>query len=150
MFDELNKAFAPPFIEAIGKSTEALIDGIQNLKSNREECFQLVERIHQVVYAIINLHIKSEIVGSPPPLIADHTERFVETLQKICTFLGAHQKGNRIKQFFRQSEMNALLKDCHSGLDQAMEVFKVYALSDDIAKNIVLTNSDSAWIYGIK
>ncbi|KAJ7767782.1 hypothetical protein B0H16DRAFT_1520739, partial [Mycena metata] len=125
LFDDLNKAFAPPFIEAIGKSTEVLIDGIQNLKSKREECFQLVERIHQVLYAIIDLHIKSETVGSLPPSIVDHTERFMGTLQKICTYIGAHQKGNRIKQFFRQSEMNALLKDCHSGLDQAMQVFKV-------------------------
>ncbi|KAJ7706631.1 hypothetical protein B0H16DRAFT_1746850 [Mycena metata] len=125
LFDGLNKAFAPPFIEAIGKSTEALIDGIQNLKSNKEECFQLVEQIHQVLYAIIDLYIKSETVGSLPPSIVDHTERFMGTLQKICTYIGAHQKGNRIRQFFRQSEMNALLKDCHSGLDQAMQVFKV-------------------------
>ena len=30
-----------------------------------------------------------------------------------------------IKMFFRQGEMNALLKGCTTGLDQAVEVFMV-------------------------
>jgi hypothetical protein len=39
----------------------------------------------------------------------------------------AQQDGSRIKYFFRQSEMNRLLKDCRYGLDQALEAFKVGA-----------------------
>jgi hypothetical protein len=47
------------------------------------------------------------------------------TLHKIYTFVEAQQDGNKIKRFFRHSEMTALLKDCKSGLDRALEVFKV-------------------------
>jgi hypothetical protein len=35
-----------------------------------------------------------------------------------------HEK-NGIKMFFRQGEMAALLKSCTTGLDQAVDVFKV-------------------------
>ena len=47
------------------------------------------------------------------------------TLHKLYTFVEAQQDGNKIKQFFRQSEMNVLLKNCRAGLDDAVEVFKV-------------------------
>lgn len=40
-------------------------------------------------------------------------------------FLQTQQDGNKIKQFFHQSEANRLLKDCQTGLHQAIEVFKV-------------------------
>ncbi|KAF8217562.1 hypothetical protein K438DRAFT_2037048 [Mycena galopus ATCC 62051] len=43
---------------------------------------------------------------------------------KIHTFVG-QQSGNKIKQFLHQIEMNTLLKDCRTGLDHALEVFKI-------------------------
>ncbi|KAJ7885488.1 hypothetical protein B0H14DRAFT_2563821 [Mycena olivaceomarginata] len=49
--------------------------------------------------------------------------QFVGTLHKIYTFIEA--QGNKIKQFFRNTEMQNLLKDCYEGLDQAKEVFGV-------------------------
>jgi hypothetical protein len=33
--------------------------------------------------------------------------------------------GRKLKYFFRQSEMNTLLVDCQSGLDQVVKAFKV-------------------------
>ncbi|KAJ7646451.1 P-loop containing nucleoside triphosphate hydrolase protein [Mycena polygramma] len=35
------------------------------------------------------------------------------------------QDGNKFKQWFRQTEMNALLKDCRAGLQHAVEAFKI-------------------------
>jgi hypothetical protein len=37
----------------------------------------------------------------------------------------AQRDGNKIKNFFRQSEMTTLLRDCWKGLQQGMEVFEV-------------------------
>jgi hypothetical protein len=37
----------------------------------------------------------------------------------------AQQEGNKIRQLFRQSEMNSLLKDCQAGLNEAFGIFKV-------------------------
>jgi hypothetical protein len=53
---------------------------------------------------------------------------FYRTLQKILIFVNAQQGSSKIKHFFRQSEMNTLLKDCRYGLDQALEAFKVSAV----------------------
>ncbi|KAJ7038059.1 hypothetical protein C8F04DRAFT_1328104 [Mycena alexandri] len=68
------------------------------------------------------------------------------TLQKIYTFIGIQQDGNKIKQFFRQSEVNGLLKDCYVGLVQAMEVFKIQmgrTVLNDIVAVLALTGSDA-------
>jgi hypothetical protein len=54
------------------------------------------------------------------------TEFLSRTLHKIHTFVEAQQDGSKIKYLFRQGEMNTLLKACHTGLDTALEVFKVY------------------------
>jgi hypothetical protein len=111
------------------------------VKRNREECIRLVENIHQILYAIVNLHIISETAGSVDLTTLDRIGKFAEyiqsrvwegyitngnfsrTLHKIYTFVEA-QQGSKIKSFFRQGEINTLLKDCHSGLDQALQVFK--------------------------
>jgi hypothetical protein len=39
-------------------------------------------------------------------------------------YLEAQQEGIRIRNLFRQGEVNTLLKDCRAGLQHAMEVFK--------------------------
>jgi hypothetical protein len=101
-----------------------------------------MESIHQVLYAIVNLHIKSETPGSLAPSTVDCIGKFMvcirfssedvfcvdkndRTLHKIYTFLEAQQEGNKIKQLFRQSEINALLKDCQAGSNEAFGIFKV-------------------------
>lgn len=114
----------------------------QNVKRNKDGCIKLMENIHAILYVIIDLHVKSETPGSLPPVISDRVGKFTEyfvfhgfisnywfnqyrTLHKIHTFLEAQQDGNKIKNFFRQNEMNTLRKDCQAGLEDALTVFKV-------------------------
>ncbi|KAJ7735033.1 hypothetical protein B0H16DRAFT_135592 [Mycena metata] len=125
LLEELNDAFGPPCIQPIVKTVQALVTGVQKVKRNKDDCFQLVESIHQVLYPIIHLHLKSETAGSLPPSVLDKVADFTDTLHKIYTFLEIQQDGNKIRQFFRQSEVNKLLKDCHTGLNQANETFQV-------------------------
>lgn len=117
---------------------------MQNAKKNKAECTQLLESILQVLHAILNLHIKSETAGSLPPAMLHEIGKFTvyvklpseqdcscwvhRTLHKTHTFVEAQRDGNRIKSFFRQSEMSALLKDCREGLERAKEVFKASIL----------------------
>ncbi|KAJ7712271.1 hypothetical protein B0H16DRAFT_1744312 [Mycena metata] len=125
LLQELNDAFGSSFIQPIVKTVQALIAGVQEVKRNKDECFQLVEGIHQVLYPIIHLHLKSGNAGSLPPSVLDKIAEFTDTLHKIYAFIEIQQDGNKIRQFFRQSEVNKLLKDCHTGLDHAIESFKV-------------------------
>ncbi|KAJ7886832.1 hypothetical protein B0H14DRAFT_1295912 [Mycena olivaceomarginata] len=120
---ELNDAFGPPFIQTISSTVEALINMVQNVKRNKNECVQLMEKIHEILYAIIHLHLKSETVGSLLPAMLYDIGKFTDTLHKIYTFLEAQQDGNRIKHLLRNNEMQTLLKSCHAGLKEAMDIF---------------------------
>ncbi|KAJ7089087.1 hypothetical protein C8R44DRAFT_958235 [Mycena epipterygia] len=127
LLDKLSGAFGASFIQSISSTTVSLMTAVQNVKRNKEECILLMENIHGILYAVIDLHIKSESARSLPPVILDHIGKFTDgrTLHKIHTFVEEQQDGNKIKYFFRQNEMNTLCKDCHTGLEEALKVFKV-------------------------
>ncbi|KAJ7368932.1 hypothetical protein DFH08DRAFT_983522 [Mycena albidolilacea] len=122
LLKELNDAFGPPFIQPISNTVETLISIVQNVKHNKNQCAQLMENIHQVLYAIINLYLKSETAGSLDPAMLDYIGK---TLHKIYTFVETQQDRNKIKYLFHNNEIQNLLKDCHVGLDQAVEVFTI-------------------------
>ncbi|KAJ7171266.1 hypothetical protein C8R46DRAFT_1032907 [Mycena filopes] len=140
LLDELNNAFGLPYAQPIIKTTQALIVGlqvlvatekstlelkkVQNVKRNKDECFRLVENIHRVLYPIIRLHLKSETLGTPHLAVFEAIGAFTETLHKMYMLIQIQQDGNKIKWFFHQAEANRLLKDCRTGLDQAIEIFK--------------------------
>ncbi|KAJ6480898.1 hypothetical protein C8R45DRAFT_1076164 [Mycena sanguinolenta] len=125
ILNELNDAFAPPFVQPISKSIASLINLVQNVKQNKKECAQLLENTHQVLYAIIELHIRSDAPGSLSPVMMDHVEKFMKTLHKIYAYIEAQQDSNKIRQLFRNMEMNSLVKDCHTELDEAKKIFEV-------------------------
>ncbi|KAJ6472107.1 hypothetical protein C8R45DRAFT_1104303 [Mycena sanguinolenta] len=107
---ELHDAFGSPFLQPISDRVASLIKLVQNVKQNKKECAQLLENIHQVLYVIINLHVKSETAG---------------TLQKIYIYIKAQQDKNKFKQLFQYIEMNNLAKECCAELDEAKEVFQM-------------------------
>ncbi|KAJ7744306.1 hypothetical protein B0H14DRAFT_2637294 [Mycena olivaceomarginata] len=125
LLTELNDAFGPPFVQPIAGAIQGLMNIVQTVKRNKNECSHLMENIPKILYTIIDLHLKSETVGSLPPAMLDNIGKFVKTLHKIYKFLEAQQDGNRIKHLFRNNELQSLLKDCHAGLDQAVEVFRI-------------------------
>ncbi|KAJ7219029.1 hypothetical protein B0H12DRAFT_1241504 [Mycena haematopus] len=125
ILSSLHDTFAPPFVQPISNTIGSLVNLVQNVKQNKKECAQLVENILQVLYAIIDLHIKSEVPGSLSPVMMDHVGAFMETLQKICIYIEAQQDKNKFKQLFYNNKMNNLLKDCHTGLNQALEIFEI-------------------------
>ncbi|KAF8171341.1 hypothetical protein K438DRAFT_1852612 [Mycena galopus ATCC 62051] len=125
LLNELNDAFGPPFVQPIVNTIQSLINLVQNVKQNKTECAQLMENIHHILYGIVTLHIKSETIGSLPSSMLDNIGNFVETVHKIYTFVEAQQQGKKIKDLFRNNEMNKLLQDCHAGLKQAQEMFGI-------------------------
>ncbi|KAF8205232.1 hypothetical protein K438DRAFT_1757219 [Mycena galopus ATCC 62051] len=125
LLNELNDAFGPPFVQSIANTIQTLINSIQNVKQNKSECAQLMDGIHEVLYAIVKLHMKSETAGSLHPAMLDNIGKFIDTLHKIYTFVEGQKQGNKIKHIFRSNEMNKLLQECHIGLKQAREVFQI-------------------------
>ncbi|KAJ6470398.1 hypothetical protein C8R45DRAFT_1166001 [Mycena sanguinolenta] len=125
LLTELNDAFSPAFVQPISNTVASLLKLIQNVKQNKKECAELLENVHQVLFAIINLHIKSEAAGSLSPAMTEHVGRFMKTLQKIYIYIEAQQDRNKLKQLFRSIEMNNLVKGCHEELDEAKKTFEV-------------------------
>ncbi|KAF7364632.1 hypothetical protein MVEN_00332500 [Mycena venus] len=125
LLSELNNALVTSALHAISNTTSSLITLLQARTFADQFLIQLVEHIHEVLYAIINLHLKTDTPGSLPPSMLFHIAKFTETIHKIHTFLETQQDGNRIKNLFRTGELNTLLKECRAGLQQAMEVFKI-------------------------
>ncbi|KAJ7749915.1 hypothetical protein B0H16DRAFT_863026 [Mycena metata] len=135
LVDEAARAFEAPFLASITTTTLALISSIQNMTKHQEESVELLEDIHGILYGIVNLHIESETPGSLPPATLEHIGRFTQTLRKISTLIKSQQEGNRIKQLFRQGELSKLRKECRSGLQEALAVFK-FAGSTAVLTNI--------------
>ncbi|KAJ7430660.1 hypothetical protein FB451DRAFT_470918 [Mycena latifolia] len=126
LLNELLDGFGAPFMQAIANTTLNLVSAVQNAKTNKEECMKLTEHIHEILFAIIKLHMQSEPLGGLlPPATLHHIGKFTNTLHKICTFVETQQNQSRIKHFLKQGEMRMLLKECQEGLQDALEVFKI-------------------------
>ncbi|KAJ7113884.1 hypothetical protein C8R44DRAFT_740769 [Mycena epipterygia] len=125
LLTKFSDGFGTPFIPAIANTTLSLITLVQNAKKNKEECMQLMENVDELLYAVINIHIKSGTGSSLPPATLSAFGELTQILHKVHAFMEAQQDGSRIKHFFRQNEMKTLLNECHTGLKQAFDMFKM-------------------------
>ncbi|KAJ6464917.1 hypothetical protein C8R45DRAFT_1174203 [Mycena sanguinolenta] len=125
LLDELHDGLCPPFVQAISNTAASLISALQSVKRNKEECCQLMENIHGIIYAIVNAHLQSDPPGCLPPAMLEHLTNSIlpRTLHKIRTFVQAQQGNSKIRHFFQQNQMNVLLKDCRAGLELALDNF---------------------------
>ncbi|KAJ7813289.1 hypothetical protein B0H14DRAFT_3750856 [Mycena olivaceomarginata] len=114
-----------PFLDAIINTTQAVLKNIQTVSKHKDDCIQLLEQIHKLLNAIVIRHITSDAGGEMSIEVLDHVGKFTEALHKVYTFVEAQQKGNKVKNFFRQGEMSTLFKDCQAGLQQSVDFFQI-------------------------
>ncbi|KAJ7703361.1 hypothetical protein B0H16DRAFT_1902279 [Mycena metata] len=119
-------------LEAILDTTQSLLKLAETIKQNKNSCKELLEQAHQVLIAIIGLYIKSDTGGELAPGVLNHIANFTQTLHKIHTFVEAQQSGSKVKTFFRQGEMGALLRDCRAELQQGFDFFQITSIITDI------------------
>ncbi|KAJ7118505.1 hypothetical protein C8R43DRAFT_960288 [Mycena crocata] len=121
----LARSFDTPFLIAISSTAAALLISIQTVRQNRSSCTRLMEQTFELLYGIILLHLKSDTGPELSPAVLNQLGKFTETLHKIHAFVEAQQDKSKINRFFRQGEMNTLLKSCNAGLAEAVDVFKI-------------------------
>ncbi|KAK7030023.1 ATPase-AAA-core domain-containing protein, partial [Favolaschia claudopus] len=102
---------------------------LQNVKRNQDDCARLVEHIPTLLTAIVDLHMKAEPVGIISAAMLFSLGQFTETLAKIYTYVEAQLGGRTLKHFFRQGDINTLLKTSYAGLEQAKATFKINILT---------------------
>ncbi|KAJ7321971.1 hypothetical protein DFH08DRAFT_818350 [Mycena albidolilacea] len=127
--DILAASIKAPFMWALSETTQSLSKNIETVKQNRSDYAELMEQTHGVLNAIIMVHVKSDTRGELPT-------QMLKTLHKIHTFVETLQKGSKVKKFFRQGELSALLKECKAGLEQACNFFEIHKVNfiTDIVK----------------
>ncbi|KAJ6472243.1 hypothetical protein DFH09DRAFT_1476013 [Mycena vulgaris] len=121
----LAKTFKSPFLEPISNTAKSLLTAVQTVRQNKSNCTQLLEQTYGLLCAIVSLHMKPETGLELPPSMLNNLGKSTDILYKIHTFVEAQQDKSKIRHFFRQGEMNKLLKDCNMGLQEALDSFKV-------------------------
>ncbi|KAJ7707040.1 hypothetical protein B0H16DRAFT_1824584 [Mycena metata] len=124
-FDILVNILKISGLEAISNTIQSLLRWAQTIKQDKRECAELMEQTHELLNAIITTYIKSDTGAELPPSTLNQIVKFTETLHKIHTFVEAQQSGSKVKKFFRQAELTALLKDCKAGLQRALDFFNI-------------------------
>ncbi|KAJ7832892.1 P-loop containing nucleoside triphosphate hydrolase protein, partial [Mycena olivaceomarginata] len=130
-----------PFLGVISTTAQSLLENFEGVKHNRNECTLLMEQTHELLVAIIIAHIKSDARGGLPMNVVSHIGKLTETLQKIHAFVEAQQTDSKIKRFFRQGEINTLLKDCKAGLEQGLDFFQINTVT--LVKDITEMHRES-------
>ncbi|KAJ7030311.1 hypothetical protein C8F04DRAFT_1186937 [Mycena alexandri] len=110
-----------PYLEPIANTTQSLAKMIE-----------LMDQTQQLLMGIIALYLEADGGRGLPPTKLNQVGIFTETLHKIYVFTEAQQSSNKVKAFFRQSEMSTLLKDCLAGLQRGLEFFQVRTNLDSI------------------
>ncbi|KAJ7762611.1 hypothetical protein B0H16DRAFT_1529405 [Mycena metata] len=125
--------------------TRSLLEVVQTVKQDKNDA-ELMEHIHQLLSAILNVYIKSDTGVELSPSILNQIAKFTEcfyifvpiciadlaysrTLHKIHTFVEA-QSGSRVKIFFRQGELSTLLRGCKKELEQELNFFQIKRTTD--------------------
>ncbi|KAJ6537177.1 hypothetical protein B0H19DRAFT_1079547 [Mycena capillaripes] len=64
------------FLEAIVNTTRSLLKNIETVKKNKRTCIELMEQTHELLNAIVTLHVTSETDGVLPPSVLNHVGKF--------------------------------------------------------------------------
>ncbi|KAF7372606.1 hypothetical protein MVEN_00123500 [Mycena venus] len=125
---DLGKAAQIPFVGTVCSLTLAVVPLIQNTKSQKEKCLQMVEDIHLVLCALMGLCIDSDNLASPQLL--EHIAEYAQTLKKFHACLKAQKELGNLKRLFKQGEITQQLSACKQELSNACDVFRVGLLNN--------------------
>ncbi|KAJ7488073.1 hypothetical protein FB451DRAFT_1081691 [Mycena latifolia] len=114
-----------PFISSVSSLASNILSLSESVKTNKEECLQMVDHIQELLWAVVDLCVRSNTDGVLPPAVLTKIGNFARMLQKIHTFMSDQAKMGKIQRFLRQGENSQLLNDCKAGLGQALQDFSV-------------------------
>ncbi|KAJ7027712.1 hypothetical protein C8F04DRAFT_1293724 [Mycena alexandri] len=121
-----------PYLEPISNTIQSVASMVETIKQNKKHCLKLMDHSQQLVMRIIALYLEADGGMELPASTLNHIGMFTETLHKVHVFVEAQQTSSKVKAFFRQNEMSALLKGCLAGLQQGLDFFKVRTKMDSI------------------
>ncbi|KAJ7482569.1 hypothetical protein FB451DRAFT_1393901 [Mycena latifolia] len=76
--DAVTESLKAPFLQPISNTVHSLLTAVQTVKRNQDNCSQMLEQIHEVIYAVIWVHLKSETGGELSPTMLDSLGKFTQ------------------------------------------------------------------------
>ncbi|KAJ7608583.1 hypothetical protein DFH06DRAFT_1377032 [Mycena polygramma] len=113
-----------PYLKGIAGVSILLLETVESVKSNKTRCLSLLERIHEILQAIVNICGDG---GPLPPTVLRNLSQFFDTLQKVHAYVRSQVDLGLFRRVLRHNETTALLEDCNSGLQHATEAFGIQA-----------------------
>ncbi|KAJ6549900.1 hypothetical protein B0H19DRAFT_1073806 [Mycena capillaripes] len=137
LLKDIGNASNQPHLQAIASVSLLIMETVQRVRDNKDACFKMAERVHELVCAIINICRDSE-ADLAPAMIRTITQ-FSETLEKILVFVRKQVKGDLIRWMFRSMEDADLIKECNEGLKHALDVFGTHNWDHQVQSGIIAT-----------
>ncbi|KAJ7813909.1 hypothetical protein B0H14DRAFT_3878979, partial [Mycena olivaceomarginata] len=112
-----------PFVGTVCALASTIIPTVQNTKFQKDRCLRIIEDIHHLLWALVNLSAQSE--DMPSPVMLNQIAKCALTLQKIDSCLRVQQDLGTIKRLFKQSELVTQLETCEAEFKVAVEDFTI-------------------------
>ncbi|KAJ7452069.1 hypothetical protein B0H11DRAFT_2201393 [Mycena galericulata] len=112
-----------PYVKVVAGVSLLILETVQSVKANKEECVAMIEKIDELLSIVIELCVDASVPLSPT--LIEAMGKFAELLQKIQSFMRTQQDMGKFKRFFRQQENATQLEDCKLGLRRALDAFSV-------------------------
>ncbi|TFK37206.1 P-loop containing nucleoside triphosphate hydrolase protein [Crucibulum laeve] len=88
MLKEIAEATGVPCLKTIAGLTTLIIQTVQTVRYNKDECIRMAERTYWLICAIINICKNTE--AELPPDMVRNIERFQDILQKLLSYVQSH------------------------------------------------------------
>ncbi|TFK37285.1 hypothetical protein BDQ12DRAFT_753359 [Crucibulum laeve] len=88
MLKEIAEATGAPYLKTIAGLTTLIIQTVETVRHNRDECLRMTECTYELVCAIINICKNTEAELSPA--MVRNIEHFEDTLHKLLSYVQSH------------------------------------------------------------
>ncbi|KAJ7794633.1 hypothetical protein B0H14DRAFT_3159013 [Mycena olivaceomarginata] len=116
-----------PYLDSICTLLLTIIPIVQGMKLQKDRCLSMMEKIHQLLCALMSLCIRSDVEIRSPQM-RDHIAQF--------SLLRAQQELGNIKRLFKQNHIIVQLDSCEVELQAAL---KIFAMNSGVGIGCALT-----------
>ncbi|KAJ7478635.1 hypothetical protein B0H11DRAFT_1280095 [Mycena galericulata] len=110
------------YLKPVAGISALILDIVDSVKTNREQCLLMVEQIYEIVCAIIN--ICENTTGLSSAMLRS-LSTLIEALQKVHSCIRNQLDRSLMKRIVRHIENTQQLDECKAALQHSMDVFGV-------------------------
>ncbi|KAJ7496575.1 hypothetical protein FB451DRAFT_1359182 [Mycena latifolia] len=110
------------YLKPVAGISLLILDTVHIVKTNREQCLQMVEHIYEIICVIINV---CEVDSGLSSAMLRSISTFIQTLQKVHSFIRSQLDRGLVKRLVRHVENAQQIGECKAALRHAMDLFGV-------------------------